>query len=182
MKSKRLIYALKCPITDEIHYIGKTIQGMTKPLQHLSKSHSDKVKAWVGELKELAHAPKIQILENLSSVDDLDSRERYWIRKSVENGDLLLNDCLVSPITISRSLEKLMGSDRGREMEVIGKFVKERRKLTGLSQERFADMTGIALTVVRKIEQGKSNLSLKSLLQTLEMFGCTIGIQKINRD
>jgi len=35
-----------------------------------------------------------------------------------------------------------------------------------LTQEEFADRAGVALTVVRKIEQGKENLSLAKVNQT----------------
>ena len=46
-----------------------------------------------------------------------------------------------------------------------------RRKETGLTQEEFAERAGIALTVVRKIEQGKTNLNMDKVNQVLLMFG-----------
>lgn len=56
-------------------------------------------------------------------------------------------------------------------MEKLAKFVKQRRKEVNLTQEEFADRAGVALTVVRKIEQGKSNLNLDKVNQVLAMFG-----------
>lgn len=56
-------------------------------------------------------------------------------------------------------------------MNLIADFVKRRRKQSGLTQEEFADKAGVALTVIRKIEQGKENLSLSKLNQVLSMFG-----------
>ncbi len=53
----------------------------------------------------------------------------------------------------------------------LAKFVKTKRKETGLTQEEFADKAGVALTVIRKIEQGKENLSLQKVNQVLMMFG-----------
>ncbi len=53
----------------------------------------------------------------------------------------------------------------------LAKFVKIKRKETGLTQEEFADKAGVALTVIRKIEQGKENLSLQKVNQVLMMFG-----------
>lgn len=50
-------------------------------------------------------------------------------------------------------------------------FVKEKRKEAKLSQKEFADRAGVALTVVRKIEQGKGNLNLEKVNQVLKMFG-----------
>lgn len=50
-------------------------------------------------------------------------------------------------------------------------FVKEKRKEAGLTQEEFAERSGVALTVVRKIEQGKTDLQLEKVNQVLKMFG-----------
>lgn len=59
-------------------------------------------------------------------------------------------------------------------MNEIADFVKKRRKQLGLTQEEFALKTGVALTVVRKIEQSKDNLSLSKVNQVLKMFGHTL--------
>lgn len=56
-------------------------------------------------------------------------------------------------------------------MKKLSDFVKERRKETGMTQEEFADRCGVALTVVRKIEQGKTNLNMDKVNQVLIMFG-----------
>ncbi len=56
-------------------------------------------------------------------------------------------------------------------MRSIAEFVKERRKEVGLTQEEFAERTGVALTVIRKIEQGKTNLNMDSVNLVLRMFG-----------
>jgi y4mF family transcriptional regulator len=60
-------------------------------------------------------------------------------------------------------------------MIVISEFVKTRRKQLKLTQEEFALKTGVALTVIRKIEQGKENLSLSKVNQVLKMFGHVLG-------
>jgi y4mF family transcriptional regulator len=60
-------------------------------------------------------------------------------------------------------------------MNLISEFVKKRRKLAGLTQEDFALRTGVALTVIRKIEQGKDNLSLSKVNLVLKMFGHVLG-------
>jgi len=59
-------------------------------------------------------------------------------------------------------------------MKSIQAFVKDKRKEVGLTQEEFADKAGVALTVVRKIEQGKSDLQLEKVNQVLKMFGHTL--------
>lgn len=56
-------------------------------------------------------------------------------------------------------------------MKHLAKFVKARRKEVNLTQEEFADRAGVALTVVRKIEQGKTNLNMDKVNLILAMFG-----------
>lgn len=56
-------------------------------------------------------------------------------------------------------------------MKELAEFVKERRKEVNLTQEQFADRAGVALTVVRKIEQGKTNLNMEKVNLVLSMFG-----------
>ncbi|MEB0260700.1 MULTISPECIES: helix-turn-helix transcriptional regulator [unclassified Mucilaginibacter] len=55
--------------------------------------------------------------------------------------------------------------------KTLANFVKQKRKETGLTQEDFALKAGVALTVIRKIEQGKGNLNLEKANQVLKMFG-----------
>ncbi len=56
-------------------------------------------------------------------------------------------------------------------MKRIAEFVKERRKEVGLTQAEFAERAGVALTVIRKIEQGKTNLNMEKVNLVLSMFG-----------
>lgn len=60
-------------------------------------------------------------------------------------------------------------------MSELSDFVKTKRKQLGLTQEEFAEKAGVALTVIRKIEQGKENLSLLKVNQVLHMFGHVLG-------
>lgn len=56
-------------------------------------------------------------------------------------------------------------------MKRVAEFVKERRKEVNLTQDEFAERAGVALTVVRKIEQGKTNLNMDKVNLVLRMFG-----------
>ena len=56
-------------------------------------------------------------------------------------------------------------------MKGLSEFVKQRRKEVNLTQEEFAERAGVALTVVRKIEQGKTNLNMEKVNLVLKMFG-----------
>ena len=53
----------------------------------------------------------------------------------------------------------------------LAAFIKTKRKETKLTQQEFADRARMALTVVRKIEQEKENLSLSKVNQMLIVFG-----------
>jgi y4mF family transcriptional regulator len=68
-------------------------------------------------------------------------------------------------------------------MKLVAEFVKERRRAAGLTQEEFAERVGVALTVVRKIEQGKTNLNMEKVNLVLSMFGhelAAVSIKELN--
>ncbi len=56
-------------------------------------------------------------------------------------------------------------------MKILADFVKDRRLEVNLTQEQFAERAGVALTVIRKIEQGKLNLNMDKVNMVLKMFG-----------
>jgi y4mF family transcriptional regulator len=56
-------------------------------------------------------------------------------------------------------------------MKQLAEFVKTRRKEVNLTQKEFAERAGVALTVIRKIEQGKTNLNMDKANLVLQMFG-----------
>jgi len=56
-------------------------------------------------------------------------------------------------------------------MKNLAQFLKQKRMENNLTQEEFAERAGVALTVVRKIEQGKENLNLAKVNHVLKMFG-----------
>ncbi len=62
-------------------------------------------------------------------------------------------------------------SMRSHIMKTLAEFVKNKRKEAKLTQEQFAERAGVALTIVRKIEQGKENVKLEKVNQVLKMFG-----------
>lgn len=56
-------------------------------------------------------------------------------------------------------------------MKQLAAFVKQRRKEANLTQEEFSERAGVALTVIRKIEQRKTNLNMEKVNLVLQMFG-----------
>ena len=65
-------------------------------------------------------------------------------------------------------------------IKTLRQFVKEKRKESKLTQIQIAERTGVALTVIRKIEQGKDNINLAKVNQVLNMFGHTLAPVKTN--
>ncbi|MEC3965828.1 MULTISPECIES: helix-turn-helix domain-containing protein [Flavobacteriaceae] len=65
-------------------------------------------------------------------------------------------------------------------MNTLSEFVKTRRNEVNLTQEEFAERAGVALTVVRKIEQGKTNLNMDKVNLVLSMFGHTLAAVPLN--
>ncbi len=178
---ERLIYALRCPVTNGIHYIGKSTSGMLRPQQHMTASHSSKVADWVCNLQMFGTAPVISILEEVRDGDDIDARERYWIQYHLNHNAVLLNEMLVTPITIDPNLDIIL-SGPVDPINKIGRFIKARRKILKMTQPVFAQKCGIALTVLRKIEQGHTNITLDGVLVILSMFGCTLDVTRIVSD
>ena len=56
----------------------------------------------------------------------------------------------------------------------LDQFLKQKRKEANLTQEEYAVRAGVALTLIRKIEQGKGNLNLEKVNHVLKMFGHTL--------
>ncbi|MDD2600180.1 MAG: helix-turn-helix transcriptional regulator [Kiritimatiellae bacterium] len=50
-------------------------------------------------------------------------------------------------------------------------FIKERRKILGLTQHDLADRAGVGLRFIRELEQGKQSLRLDKVNQVLVLFG-----------
>jgi y4mF family transcriptional regulator len=63
----------------------------------------------------------------------------------------------------------------------LSEFVKVRRTEVNLTQEEFAERVGVALTVIRKIEQGKTNLNMDKVNLVLSMFGHELAPVKIKK-
>lgn len=74
------IYALHCPKSLEIRYIGQSVNMRRRVQSHIrgdGRSHLRLTK-WIKSLHNKGLAPKITILEEC---DNLDQREEYWINK-----------------------------------------------------------------------------------------------------
>ena len=57
----------------------------------------------------------------------------------------------------------------------LSKFIKTKRKKTGLTQVELAERAGVGLRFVRDLEQGKKSLQMDKVNQVLNLFGHELG-------
>jgi y4mF family transcriptional regulator len=60
-------------------------------------------------------------------------------------------------------------------METLVQFVKNRRKLTKLTQRDLAEKAGVGLRFVRELEAGKTTLRMDKVNCVLALFGHELG-------
>lgn len=60
------------------------------------------------------------------------------------------------------------------------KFVKQMRKLHGLTQVECARKAGVGLMFLRDMEQGKQSLRMDKVNQVLQLFGARLGVVEQN--
>jgi len=72
------IYTLKHPITNEVRYVGKTINIKRRYKQHLYDKRNSHKACWVKSLNNTGLRPVMTIIEECTQVNWVE-RERYWI-------------------------------------------------------------------------------------------------------
>ncbi len=65
--------------------------------------------------------------------------------------------------------------------EKLSQFVKERRKMVGMTQLELSQRSGTGLRFIRELEQGKKTLRLDKINQVLALFGHEMAPVKIER-
>ena len=107
------IYTLSHPITNEVRYVGKTINVLRRFKQHLhDKRHSHKA-SWIRSLKSEGLKPIMTILETCT--DNWQEREIFWISQF----DNLTNHSLGGGVdyvrtTTEETKEKLRQANLGK--------------------------------------------------------------------
>lgn len=85
------IYALRCPNSQELRYVGKSDEPDRRLLQHLqSPSRNAEVAAWMASLVEDGKQPELIILERVS-VDRWRHAEIRWTKRLRDEGAPLFN-------------------------------------------------------------------------------------------
>jgi len=155
------IYALSDNKLNVVYVGMSQTKDLGRPYQH-KMSHNEELRKWYNSL---GYEPIVQILEK--DILDVRAAETRWIKHFEELGYDLFNK-VVNGTNFNLSQESVS----------LGSYLKERRRLSGLTQEQLADRLGLALTVVRKIEQGKTNFVFEGLIQYSKAFGMEIIVTK----
>ena len=59
----------------------------------------------------------------------------------------------------------------------IGKVIKERRALLGISQQDLSDYSGVGISTVKDLERGKGSPSIETLKKILDVMGLEMVLQ-----
>ncbi len=59
----------------------------------------------------------------------------------------------------------------------LAKFLKQKRKEQGLTQQELSLKAGVGLRFIREMEQGKSTLRIDKVNQVLQLFGAVLSVE-----
>lgn len=179
---KFIIYGLFCPFTDNLHYVGKSSSYMTRPQEHLTKSHSEKINEWVAHLKTFGYAPIIKILADCDSEDELRSLESKYISNAIRDGAYLLNNQQNTAVHIMSSKRPSVSNSFTLQGDLplmeLGKYLKIARIEADLTQEELAKKSKISILSLQLIETGKCSTGVRKLYQILNALNLELCVQK----
>jgi transcriptional regulator with XRE-family HTH domain len=160
-----LIYGLRDPRNDIYKYIGKTTVGVGRPLTHLTKSHNSFVNEWVSELNVLGCQPHVDVIERDIQLDDLSTRESYWIAYYSDLYGELFNggDHIYESIAEPSILSYDDIAKTWRSLLNVGEIYKRVKVQYGFSNEEIASMLNVSRKTVYHIRQG----GMKTTLETI---------------
>jgi y4mF family transcriptional regulator len=69
-----------------------------------------------------------------------------------------------------------------KNLNDISKYVKKRRKQSGITQPEMAMKAGVGLRFVRDLEQGKNTMRMDKVNDVLRLFGETLGVVPLDRE
>jgi predicted XRE-type DNA-binding protein len=157
-KMINIVYGLRDPRNDVYQYIGKSTVGINRPLQHLKNSHSTKVNKWVKELEDNWLYPRIEIIEEVDNIDELATREKFWINYYYDINPNLLNICSI------QIKNKVIRSDEDEDefnhliriVTQIPKMLKNERLCRKLTQNQMAKYMNVSRSTISLCEGGKN--------------------------
>ena len=139
------IYGLRCPLSNEIRYVGQTRKLKERFSSHKFDLRDNYHKAnWIKKLERLnvLDELKMEVLEECT-IEELNEKEKYWIKYYKDQGNKLVNctdggdtHYTLNPDSIKRMSEKLKGMFLGRKLsDETKKKISEKHKGKKLSDE-----------------------------------------------
>lgn len=166
---KVFIYCIKCPITNEIKYIGQTRQGKKRFHQHITESKKNNRYPLYRWMKKLEEKPIFEIIEECD-LDNLNEREEFWIKEiGIDN---LYNICETAgkiDITENHNSKLLKGK---RLSDYYGKdiAIKIRKKISNsLKGEKNPNYNGATVTDEWREKQSKAQSKVPIDILDLDM-------------
>jgi len=186
---ENIIYGLKDPRTDEYKYVGKSVNGIERAKSHITHSHNPLLNQWIDELKMNNLVPNVVVLENVSDWNQLIDKEKYWVGKLLNEEHDLFNVLVVDSYSDTMKVynerlkkqlnertiileEKLNKSlmEFGDESD-LGELIKRRRKTLHITQQQLAEVSGIGLATIKRIELNEANITFNNLINVLDVLG-----------
>jgi group I intron endonuclease len=87
MSDKSFIYALKCPDTNNVMYVGQTTDVKKRKNQHCSAGDKSNKGLWVKSLLTQGKKPIFEIIEECD-ISEVNERETYHISENRKLNDL----------------------------------------------------------------------------------------------
>ena len=123
----RFIYILKESNTNQIRYVGQTDNPNRRFNDHIKTSFNKKSKHynlhksnWIRKTINSGHEIIMYIIEICENLENSNIREKYWIDKLTENGNLLTNSHVIDVTEFSvETRQKMSSAKKGKKLEEI---------------------------------------------------------------
>ena len=167
--TKYYVYSHINPLNNHPFYIGKG----TGDRSFSKRGRSSEWKAYVNQLEKVGLTYSINIIKVLDTETEAFNYERVVIQKTLSQGFVLFNQQTGK----STNEEKMLLTDEEyvpNEDNVNGAlatFVRTFRKKAKLTQKELANRSGVELSFIKDMEDGKPTLRLDVVNQVLRMFG-----------
>ena len=150
-------YTLKCPITNDVKYVGRSVNPNGRYRQHIHsgkhEGHKDRKGAWIKSLLDKDLKPIMEIidkLENYKDIEDVKRREESLIlefrktcdlkndRDIVENGYNFSKESRQKMSDAQKGNTNRLGKKASKEtLEKISKIALGRKKINNGVSEKF---------------------------------------------
>lgn len=135
--STTYIYVLIDPRTEEIRYVGKTVNPYKRFYKHYSEHETNYKSRWIEQLRKLDLKPRMEIIEAVAT-ENWQEREIYWIAELRAQGCRLTNvttggEGCNGYVASEEARRKISARTKGRKLTD-----EQRRKLGIASKGRIA--------------------------------------------